>query len=86
MVQLVPDTIGSSSSGSRWYARALTYSLTGRGNAPEEAIEGLRSSMENMYPANSVQLFIRGVNITFPISVSESDFSEWMKDRVMAAI
>ena len=81
MVQLIPVNIRNSSSGSRWYARALTYSLTGRGDSPDEAIEDLKSALANLYPSDSVELFIRSVNITFPRSLSEGDFGEWMKDR-----
>ena len=86
MVQLVPVNIRNSSSGSRWYARALTYSLTGRGDTVDEAIADLRNAVARLYPGNSVELFIRSVNITFPKSLSENEFAEWMKDRAVMVI
>lgn len=86
MVQLVPVKISNSSSGTRWYAGALTYSIIGRGSTPEEAIAELKSSIERIYPEDSVELFIRGVNVTFPRSLSDSEFSEWIKDRAATTI
>ena len=86
MIQLVPVGIRNSSTGSRWYARALTYSLTGRGSTPGEAVEDLKRAVERIYPGDSVELFIRSVNLTFPRSLSESEFSEWMKDHAATTI
>ena len=81
MVQVVPVNLRNSSSGSRWYARGLTYSLSGRGKTPEEALAELKSAVEQMFPGDAVELQIRGVNITFPRSLSANDFSDWLQER-----
>ncbi len=84
-VELVPVRISNTSSGKIWYARALSHSVSGRGDDPRSALEDLRSKLYSAFGEASIELLVRSVNVTFPSSLTETDFNEWMSDRAKDA-
>ncbi len=84
MVQLVPVSVRNSDTGKIWHARALTYSISGRGDTPKEALSDLKSKVRSALGGDPVELLVRSVNVTFPMSLTEEDFHQWV-DRAEAA-
>ena len=84
-IELVPVRISNASSGKRWYARALSHSVMGRGNDPQTALADLRNKLDDASGGASVELIVRSVNVTFPSSLKEAEFHEWMESRLKEA-
>ena len=74
MNEIVPVSVRSSENGKRWYATALTYSVTGRGGTPSAALTNLKQELTVKVPAITADLRIRSVSVTFPASLSEDEF------------
>ena len=80
-IELVPVRISNASSGRTWYARALSHSVSGRGDDPKSALEDLRSKLDSALGGAPIELLVRSVNVTFPSSLTETDFYEWMREK-----
>ena len=81
VTQVIPIRVRNDDVSGRWYARALTHSVSGRGNTPTDAISDLRTQLSGFLqdPSAEVVLSVRSVNVTFPGSLEEADFQKWIE-------
>ncbi len=78
MVQLVPVSVRNSNNGKMWYARALTHDASGRGDSPEKALNSLENVVKKQFGAESIELVVRSVDVSFPTAKSIQEFVDWM--------
>lgn len=81
VIQVIPVRVRNDDTSGRWYARALTHSISGRGDTPKDAMSDLRTRLNEILENSSVEvvLSVRSVNVTFPELLGEADFQEWIE-------